>query len=130
MPDYFKEDPRLEKIWNEVVTDFDRVKILARTDTGTIEAYCICLEQMRRMRAFIGHNKETYEAKTPTGTRYYKRPEVDLLDKAILRLKSWAIELGATPASRPNAQSGIQADLFDRKEGSKNEFAGYDAGLH
>ncbi len=129
MPGYVAEDENLKKVWIEVVTDFDRIKILARTDTGTIEAYCICLDQMRRMRAFLTKNGETYESKTPTGTRYYKRPECDLLKESLLRLKSYLTELGASPASRPKVPSGLQADLFEKGEGSKNQWAEYDKGL-
>ena len=127
MPDYIKADPRMEKVWIEAVTDMARLNILSKTDTGTVEAYCILLERMRRLQASVMAAGETYFSKTKTGPRYYKNPDVDILIKTMQQLKIYAVELGITPASRGNVPSLLQADLFDRGNESKNKWSGFGA---
>lgn len=124
MPQYFKDDARLVAVWVEVVTDMDRLNILARTDSGTVEAYCITLERIRRLQAEIMREGEVYESRTANGPKIYKNPKIDILQKCVTILKQYAIEMGCTPASRSKVPSLLQADLFDRKEG-KNSFAGF-----
>lgn len=125
MPEEFSASTTLPKVWADVVNDFSRLNILARTDTGCIEVYCILLDQVRRMKEYLIANGETYEVETKTGLRTFKRPEYDILKDSMLRLKSYAIELGATPASRGKVPSLLQADLFGGKESKANSWSNF-----
>lgn len=125
MPEVFKKSDTLAAVWVEVVREFERLSILAKTDTGCLEIYCILLDQVRRMKKFLIENGETYTTDTKNGTRTFKRPEYEILKDSMLRLKTYATELGATPASRGNVSSLLQADLFDRGKDSANPWAGF-----
>lgn len=122
MPDYFKQDALLCAVWIEVVTDLDRLNVLSRTDSGTVEAYCITLERMRRLQVQIMAEGESYKTNTKSGPRRLKNPDVDTLMKTIQQLKSYAIEMGCTPASRSKVPNLLQKDLF---QADHNRFAGY-----
>ncbi len=116
MPVYFKKSKSLMSVWNEVVTDLDRLNILSRTDAGTVEAYCILLDRMRRLQAQVMLEGESTATKTKTGMRRFKNPDVDTLSKTIQQLRQYAVEMGCTPASRSKVPNLIQPGLFDQKE--------------
>lgn len=122
MPAYFKENADLAGVWIEVVTDLDRLNVLSRTDSGTVEGYCICLERMRRLQKRVIEEGESYLTKTKDGPRRFKNPDVGTLMDTIRQLKQYAIEMGCTPASRSKVPSLIQKDLFER---DNNRFAGF-----
>ncbi len=125
MPEYFKESATLPPVWNEVVIEFDRINILAKTDGAAVEVVCILLDQVRRNKQFLIQNGETYFVDTKTGRRSFKRPEYDILKDSMLRLKTYLIELGATPASRKKVPSLLQADLFAKGKDSKNAWSDF-----
>lgn len=131
MPEYFKKSESLVNVWDETVTDFDRISILATTDRATIEGFCILVDQMRRMKiAIIEFGGEVYTCDTKTGTRRYKAPEYEILKETLLRLKSYAIEYGGSPASRGKTSSLLQADLFDRGAKGKNSWSDFKERVH
>ena len=131
MPEYFKKSESLVKVWNEIVTDFDRISILATTDRATIEGFCILIDQMRRMKiAIIELGGEVYTCNTKTGTRRYKAPEYEILKETLLRLKAYAIELGGSPASRSKVSSLLQADLFKHGSESVNPWSDFKRNVH
>jgi len=123
MPEYFKKSKSMVCVWHEVVTDLDRLNILSRTDAGTVEAYCILLDRMRRLQALVMEEGESTATKTKTGMRRFKNPDVDTLSKTIQQLRQYAIEMGCTPASRSKVPNLIQPGLFDKKE--ENRWATY-----
>lgn len=125
MPEYFNKSPTLKGVWAEVVVEFDRINVLAKTDGAAIEVICILLDQVRRNKEFLIENGETYMVDTKTGTRSFKRPEYDILKDSMLRLKTYLIEIGATPASRPKVPSLLQADLFNQGKDSKNPWSSF-----
>lgn len=124
MPEYFKKSQSLPEVWNFIVSDFERINVLAKTDGALIETLCVLLDQFRRMTVFLIENGETYQVKTKTDSRSFKRPEYDIRKDTLLRLQSMLIELGATPASRSKVSSLLQGDLFgaDAKKNSWNGF--------
>jgi P27 family predicted phage terminase small subunit len=107
------------------VSEYDRLNLLAKTDGPTMEAFCIQVDQMRRSQKFLIKNGETYSYDTESGTRYLKRPEYDVLMKALAGMRMYGVEIGATPASRGKVSSGIQADLFNKDKDSKNAWSGF-----
>jgi P27 family predicted phage terminase small subunit len=125
MPDYFNKSETLPAVWREIVVRFDQMSILALTDGPTVEAYCILVDQMRRMKEFLAVNGETYTADMKNGFRHLKRPEYDILKDTMLRLKTFAIEIGATPASRGKVPSLLQGDLFKGGKDGKNSWADF-----
>lgn len=119
MPAYFKKSKTLPKVWNEVVTDLDRLNILSRTDAGTVEAYVILLDRMRRLQERIDQEGESTATQTRTGMRRFKNPDVDTLSKTIQQLRQYAIEMGCTPASRSKVPNLVQPGLFDMPKGDQ-----------
>lgn len=124
MPEYIRENVEMSAVWIEVVTDMDRLHILSKTDSGTVEAYCICLERMRRLQTRILLEGESFQVKTKSDMRRFKNPDVDTLQKTIQQLKGFAAELGCTPGSRGKVSHLLQADLFGGKE-SNNAWNGF-----
>lgn len=125
MPEYFKKSKTLPLIWGDVVEDLDRLNILSRTDAGTVEAYCITLDRMRRMQAQIMEEGESYLTKTKNGPRRLKNPDVDTLMKCVQQLKAYAIEMGCTPASRSKVPSLLQPSLFENDKKSGGRWANF-----
>jgi len=125
MPAYIEESLQLRAVWIEVVTDLDRLNRLNRTDSGTVEAYVINLERVRRLQAKVLKEGESYAVDTDNGRRYFKHPDMDTLLKSMQQLKGLAIEMGCTPASRGNVPNLINGDLFEGRE--NNRFAKFNA---
>lgn len=112
MPEYFKNNPALVKVWVEVVTELDRLHVIGKADSGIVEAYCVVFERFRRLQISVTERGESYATKTKDGaTRILPNPDVKTLFECIKQMKSLAIELGSTPASRGKVPHLGQGEL-------------------
>lgn len=100
------------RLWNERVLRFYMRGILREDYADILFEYIVCLDDIRRYRAVLKAEGETYISEGRQGTQIKNRPEIGQLNE---RWRNWArlvAELRMTPASA--RELGDIEDLFDR----------------
>lgn len=108
--------------WDSIANELDAAGTLAVVDRGVLAAYCCAVADVLAARDAI--NREGRWLTEPLqnskgdllGERVKEHPAVKLLDKATVRVRGLAADLGLTPASRSrqgdtgSAEQGAAAD--------------------
>lgn len=101
-----------KKVWNDLVTDLDRLGVIARVDGMTLMAFVENFVLMRKMQRFVNKNGVSYKTFTKNGDlKFSKYPEVQILQECRRIHKSYLTEFGMTPASRNKLPDPNQGSL-------------------
>lgn len=94
-PEWLNEDAKLE--WDRLLPELDSSGILQTVDMAVFAGYCDSLSMWKRSNKMI--EKEGLTIETMQGG-LKTHPAVSIRDKALEKMKSFAVEFGFTPASR------------------------------
>lgn len=99
-------DSLAKTVWKRVAKTLDELGVLSSTDLDTLENYCETYARIRRLRIELKKLGGTsYESIKPDGEVLWKAyPQASQLDSAERNFKSFAVELGLTPAARSKVQ--------------------------
>lgn len=108
-------DSIAKTVWKKTAKTLDELGVLSDTDLQTLENYCETYARIRRLRAEIKTLGGTaYESVKSDGEVLWKSyPHVAQLDSAERNFRSFAVELGLTPASRTKVQAKEKTDEND-----------------
>lgn len=111
-------DQLAKTVWKKTAKTLDQLGVLSDTDLQTLENYCETYARIRRLRAEIkGLGSTAYQSVKPDGEVLWKAyPQVSQLDSAERNFRSFAVELGLTPAARTKVQAKEQKDDNDPLE--------------
>lgn len=97
--------------WDALVEEMDAIGLLQRVDSQALEAACVAYAQAVSAENAIAKHGMTYSVVDQIGNEIpRKRPEVDVLNAAWGRYRSFCTEFGLTPASRSRLGVGKQED--------------------
>lgn len=99
--------------WWRVVPDLEKAGVTCRVEAAALGCYCQAVSRLRAAEAQIARDGITIV--TPVGLR--KHPAVTVADRAMVLVRSFAMDFGITPASRSRVAVAPADKLKD------NEFA-------
>lgn len=111
-PDHLGDDARA--LWNALMPDLVRLKLLTKFDAAAFEQYCWAYGAWRaatRKLTELGAN--TYETHGRNGKMFRVRPEVTIAGEMIRTGRSIGSEFGLSPVARERLKNFGQSDLFD-----------------
>ena len=110
-PEWLGEDARKE--WDRVLPELEGAGVLKKVDMAALAGYCDSLAMWKRANETI--DKEGLTVETIQGG-IKAHPATVIRDKALEKMKSFAIEFGFTPASRSRVEVPDQAKEEDPME--------------
>lgn len=94
-PQYLSHLARKE--WKRIVPELDRLGILTCVDGAALEGYCVAYANMVKAQKTLDEKGLTFE----TDRGYVgQRPEVNIVNKSLVIIKSFCAEFGLTPSAR------------------------------
>lgn len=110
-PEWMGEHGR--QLWEVVVPDLCREKVLAATDIQNLEVYCSAYQRFREAEAHIAEHGIVVPG---ASGGLIKNPAVTVKNEAVKQMASYGGMLGLDPSSRQRLQG-------PKKEGDGNPFA-------
>lgn len=107
-PRYLSKVARRE--WRRIVPELDRLGILSSVDGGALEAYCNTYANMVEAQQVLNESGFTF---TTEKGFVAKRPEVAVVEKSMQLLRTFAAELGLSPAARMRMSVSEGEDVED-----------------
>lgn len=113
-PKWISKDKIAKEEWKRVAGLLTKMKILTKTDTTALEAYCKCWSRYRQAEEELDSLKSLYYY-TDNGS-WQVAPQTRLAHKYLLLAKQFMAEFGLTPSSRGSMQLPGQKDEVDPME--------------
>jgi P27 family predicted phage terminase small subunit len=117
-PDWLTEEASNE--WDRVVSELDRLKMLAKVDRAALVGHCEAVSQLREATEDIAERGVTVvvlEREFEDGTKLYakvaKNPAVTVAQAAMGQIRGFCAEFGLSPSARarmtmPEANDGAK----------------------
>lgn len=125
-PSHF--DVLAKKEWNRLAPDLIRLGLLTVADLALFEAYCLCHSRLvTATKDLKKHKSLTYQYTNKAGaTNITVRPEVAIIQKESIILKTLAAEFGCTPSARSRMNApDILPPVGGGGQSGKGGFSGY-----
>jgi len=101
-------------IWDEVVSELEKLKVLARVDKYQIAIYCNNVARAQAMQQLLDKDGYTYTTRGRNGEMERARPQVAILESCEKQIRAFAQEWGMSAAARGRLKvDDGQGKLFD-----------------